>query len=106
MKIFTNFDSIDNLKTVAFTNGNICEINIDPFDFPYAEIIDLNGKFLSCGFIDSHTHFLHSALEKSYIDLNSSQNNEDIIELMKKSTKNIGYGYDSSCWIKEPKKNI
>ena len=65
MKIFTNFDSIDGqLKTVSFTNGKICGININPLDFPFAEIIDLNGKFLSCGFIDSHTHFLHSAHQK------------------------------------------
>ena len=107
MKIFINFDSIDEkLNTVSFANGKICGINKNPLDFPFAEIIDLKGHFLSCGFIDSHTHFLHSALEKSYTNLNHSKNNEDLIELMRKSAKNIGYGYDSSCWSKEPNKNI
>ena len=107
MKIFINFDSInEKLKTISFTNDKICGININPLDFPFAEIIDLKRKFLSCGFIDSHTHFLHSALEKSYTNLNSAKNNKDIIELMKKSTKNIGYGYDSSSWLKEPNKDV
>ena len=75
MKIFINFDSInEKLKTISFTNDKICGININPLDFPFAEIIDLKRKFLSCGFIDSHTHFLHSALEKSYTNLNSAKN--------------------------------
>lgn len=97
MRIFTDFHSFDrSLKTISVSDGIICGINKNPIDFPYAETVSLGGRFLVPGFIDSHTHFLHTALEDGYADLSSAMDPFEAASILKESGRQRGRGYDSS----------
>ena len=56
-----------NADTVAISEGKIAEIgdarDIDAFQNPNATVIDLEGGFLSPGFIDNHNHVFEAASE-------------------------------------------
>ncbi len=103
MKIFVNFDS-DNkdIRSIAVENGIIRRFNINPELYSNCETINLNRCFLSPGFIDIHTHFLHSALELDGTDLKKVENIDDIIAIMRTEGKNKGYGYDDGLWKIKP----
>ena len=67
--------------------------------------IDLNGKLVLPGFIDSHFHFYEWALNFDSIDLSkvfSFKGMEQVLKVKAKSMKNgewlLGYGFNESDW--------
>lgn len=68
----------DKIIFVGDENDILNQITVDD------KIIDLNGKTMLPGFIDSHSHFIGFANSLSQCDLSSANNFNDIIKLMKK----------------------
>ncbi|MGC8614823.1 MAG: amidohydrolase [Thermoprotei archaeon] len=66
--------------------------------------IDLNGRVVLPGFIDSHTHMLHLGLQKLRLDLSGCKSRDEAIEKVAKRASEpgtnvvIGYGWDESAW--------
>ncbi|MEM3676081.1 MAG: amidohydrolase [Thermoplasmataceae archaeon] len=66
--------------------------------------IDLGGKTVVPGFIDSHTHMLRLGLEEVRLKLDNARSKEDVIEALrvyaskKRNGIVIGYGWDESFW--------
>jgi len=73
---------------------------------PDAEIIDLKGKTITPGLIDSHCHFLWMGIAmKSMVLLNEAKTMGEALNLLKERVENtepgewiIGLGWDESKW--------
>ena len=93
-KLFINGNVIDSKNTDAFltTNGKIKETGqtknlIGKYE-NYAEVIDLNNKYVSPSFNDGHLHYFYYSLLKESIDLkNCSSINEVYSKIKNKADK-------------------
>ncbi|MBD8490372.1 amidohydrolase [Echinicola sp. CAU 1574] len=97
-------------KTEAFaiTDGKFTAIGsndeiLNSFNAP--EIIDLKGKFVYPGLIDSHSHFYRYGLSLKVADLNGIDSFEKIIEAVKSHKEQhpnqawiLGRGWDQNLW--------
>lgn len=109
--LFILFYIKQNNKSILFKNGNIyspitkyeCVIIKNnkiiytgdlTSDLKYDKIIDLNGKTMLPGFIDSHTHVVLKALTKIMIDLFVNTKEEFITVLKQQINKRIGFNYE------------
>lgn len=101
---------IDEVETLAFTNGTVCtqvegdddaeavfvvgdriaavgsDDDIAEWVRPGTEIIDLGGRFLHPGFIDSHMHPLGFGLSRSggWVDCSGVESVEDLVTLVER----------------------
>ena len=67
------------------------------------EIINLNGKTVVPGFIDSHTHFVSLGLSFSRVDLSQTKCLKDALKKVRQRRKKkndwiIGVNFDESKW--------
>ena len=69
------------------------------------EQVDLDGKTMLPGFIDSHSHIIAVAQTLMIVNLSEANSKEEFIEILKESLKNnppkegewlIGFGYDNT----------
>ena len=72
---------------------------------PSMERIDLEGAFVSPGFIDSHTHLITLGLEKTRTSLFEARSRDEAVEILKKKVESpgekkaiIAYRWDESLW--------
>lgn len=63
-------------------------------DLKYDKIVNLNGKTMLPGFIDSHTHVVLKSLTKIMIDLFVNTKEEFLIKLTTQINKRIGFNYE------------
>lgn len=77
------------------------------------EVIDLDGKFVMPGFIESHAHFLGLGNSMIILDLNSAVNWDEIIALVAEATEKvgpgkwiIGRGWHQEKWDPVPESNV
>jgi predicted amidohydrolase YtcJ len=73
-------------------------------------VIDLEGKTVIPGFIDSHAHFMNLGYLKLNLDLTKTKNWAEILEMVKTAVKNSkpgvwieGRGWHQEKWEKLPK---
>lgn len=71
-----------------------------------ARKLDLGGKFVVPGFIDSHTHFIQMGLDALTVELSHTKSIEEALALMKEGAKRapsgewvIGTGWKESGWV-------
>jgi len=76
-------------------------------------VIDLDGKFVMPGFIESHAHFLGLGNSMIILDLSSAVNWDEIIALVAEATEKagpgdwiIGRGWHQEKWDPVPEPNI
>lgn len=104
-KIFVNF-TMPNSDAVAILvlDGKIEKIFHSGASLPEQECVDLKGGVLYPGFIDTHTHFLHSALTLSDISLREVQNLEQLSDLLIscQGERIRGAGLDDTLWQVKP----
>ena len=96
----------DNLWSLVICNGKILSIEAAPcLEVPKAKIIDLAGKSLLPGFIDSHVKLIPFGLKDS-LDLNNLGSIDDCLKELAHSSNKfkscsewlVGYDWDNSKW--------
>jgi len=77
------------------------------------EVIDLDGKFVMPGFIESHAHLIGLGESLINIDLKTAKNWDDIIKLISEAAKNtkpgewiIGRGWHQEKFNSKPQPNV
>ncbi|WP_339227120.1 amidohydrolase [Oceanobacillus sp. FSL K6-2867] len=98
-------------RSLAISNGRINKIWVEPeppstFSVePDTEVIDLKGKTLIPGFIDTHNHILMYSLNKNKVNCSTPPNEsiDDILQRIKGKANSTpkgqwveGYGYDDT----------
>ncbi|WP_321390130.1 amidohydrolase [Emcibacter sp.] len=73
------------------------------------EVIDLQGKTMTPGFIEGHGHFIEMGQAKTKLDLSGARNYTEVVTLVAEAVDKtdpgewiIGYGWHQSNWNKKP----
>lgn len=70
--------------TVMLTQGNkILFVGDDIEGLKYDSLVDLNGAFVTPGFMDNHSHFLSGGYQLESVNLRDAKTPEDFIKTMK-----------------------
>lgn len=98
-------------EAIAIKNGKIvdCGTNDEILKkYKCNNIIDLEGKFVYPGFIDSHGHLLGYGISLSVLDFSDTKSPDDIAKMVSEKAKSIkpgewiiGRGWDQNKWIKK-----
>jgi predicted amidohydrolase YtcJ len=114
------------MKHVVFYNGQVVTVN-EAFDIVQAisirgdkiekvgsneeikpsissdtKIIDLKGKTVIPGFVDSHSHMLWTALERPKVSLANTASVADVLDIISDSCKKVGSGN----WVETSQKGF
>lgn len=65
---------------------------IENFRGPDTRLVDLKGRFVVPGLIDTHTHFLRAGLEMAAINLREASNPEEFIATVRQYAQNLPLG--------------
>jgi hypothetical protein len=89
------------IRAVSVDKGRIRQLK----KVPAQKEIDLEGRVLIPGFIDSHTHLIGMGLKLINVDLSSVSSAEKAVNLLEKRAETLqsdewvlGYGWDESFW--------
>ncbi|MEW6195022.1 MAG: amidohydrolase [Bacteroidota bacterium] len=115
--IYTLDDSIPRAEAIAIKDGKIlsCGTNeeIKNFVDDSTEVIDLDGKFVMPGFVESHAHFLGLGNLKQILDLRDAKNWDEVITIVAKAAENsmpgqwiIGRGWHQEKFNPVPFPNV
>ena len=93
-------------KSIAIKDGKIIEVSNKNLDYKYNtnEILDVKGKVIIPGLIDSHCHFYNLGLDQQVVDLRGTNSFDEIIQRLKIYDLNndsnviIGRGWDQNDW--------
>ena len=93
-------------KSIAINDGKIIEVSNENLDYKYntKEILDVEGKTILPGLIDSHCHFYNLGLDQQVVDLRGTNSFDEIIQRLKIYDLNndsnviIGRGWDQNDW--------
>ena len=104
-------------EALAVKNDTLMSIagndEIEQFIGDKTEVIDLKGKFVIPGFIESHAHFIGIGNSKMNLDLREAENWDEIIALVAEAVDKatpgewiIGRGWHQEKWDPVPISNI
>ncbi len=84
-------------SVIVVKNGRIIAVGGEDLERAYSKesnvkILDLNGKYLFPGFIDSHMHFSEYASYLDAVDLRCAKSIEDVKRLIENAGKRLGKG--------------
>ncbi|WP_291782976.1 amidohydrolase [Cecembia sp.] len=115
--VYTVDESAPKAEAVAVKNGLILAVGtteeIQAFVGKETEIIDLQGKTMTPGFIESHAHLMGIGYNKLDIDLMYVQTYDELIEKVAEAAANAepgewitGRGWHQDKWIKMPDNTV
>ncbi|KAK7323297.1 hypothetical protein VNO77_26763 [Canavalia gladiata] len=107
--IYTSDDSLPFAHSMALANGRLLRLGNRSFVQELAgygtKELDLGGKVVVPGFIDSHVHFIHGGLQMIQVKLRGVNEKEEFIRQIKdavQSTKQgswiFGGGWNNDLW--------
>ncbi|XP_027343875.1 protein LONG AFTER FAR-RED 3-like [Abrus precatorius] len=107
--IYTSEDTLPFAHSMAVANGRVLRLGNYSFVQELAGYgtreLDLGGKVVVPGFIDSHVHFIHGGLQMMQVKLRGVNETEDFIRRIKdavQSTKQgswiLGGGWNNDLW--------
>ncbi|KAG5130745.1 hypothetical protein AAZX31_13G179200 [Glycine max] len=107
--IYTSDDSLPFADSMAVANGRVlCVGNrsfVQEFEGYGTQVLDLRGKVVVPGFIDSHVHFIDGGLQMMQVKLRGVNKKEEFIRRIKdaaQSTKQgswiLGGGWNNDLW--------
>ena len=107
--IITINDKEPIVEAILVENGKIVKVGLKEEILKEkdenTELINLEGKTMLPGFIDSHSHIVAVAQTLMIVNLSEANSKEEFIEMLKESLKNnppkegewlIGFGYDNT----------
>ncbi|MBW3470171.1 amidohydrolase [Arthrospiribacter ruber] len=111
--IYTVNEAMPKVQAVAIKDGMIMAIGsseeINSYVGNETEVIDLQGKTMTPGFIESHAHLMGIGYNKLDIDLMHVQTYEELIEKVAEAAGNAepgewitGRGWHQDKWLKLP----
>ncbi len=115
--IATLEDKMPMAEAIAIKGDTILAVGtndeIESFKSDTTLVIDLKGKFVMPGFIESHAHFLGIGKSKMVLDLTEAHNWEEIVYLVASAAMRaapgewiIGRGWHQEKWDPEPNPNV
>ncbi|MBX2963095.1 MAG: amidohydrolase [Cyclobacteriaceae bacterium] len=97
--IWTGDQSNPSAEAMAIAEDSILavgsNVEIEKYKGPSTEVIDLNGAFVTPGFIDCHVHFLTGGFNLSGVQLRDAKTKEEFISRIKAFAETIPTG----TWI-------
>ncbi len=111
--IYTMEETSPTAEAVAVTGGKIVSVGsnneIKKMIGKQTEVIDLQGKTMTPGFIESHGHFLSLGKAKMRLGLNNIKNYDELVKLVEEAVKKakpgewiLGRGWHQSKWEPRP----
>ncbi|MBX2843171.1 MAG: amidohydrolase [Flammeovirgaceae bacterium] len=115
--IYTMDENQPKVEAVAVSDGKIIfagsNEEVKKYSGEKTEILDLEGKTMTPGLIESHAHFLGVGYNKLNIDLLQTTSYEEIVEMVAEAAKSAapgewiqGRGWHQSKWDSLPKKMV
>ncbi|MGI5835035.1 MAG: amidohydrolase [Chloroflexota bacterium] len=112
-RIYTVDDSNPIAQNLAVRDGRIVAVgsdaDVDPLSGPESRVVDLGGKTVIPGLIDSHVHLLEFALRLRRVELAGASTLEEALDrvraaatLLKPGEWILGGGFDSNQWGRLP----
>ena len=110
-------DSLTNVTAVAIKGDKILAVGsteeIEKFIGDSTQVIDLKGKFVMPGFIESHAHFVGLGESLINIDLRPAKNWDEVIAIVAKAAESskpgewiIGRGWHQEKFDPKPEPNV
>ncbi|XP_061351379.1 protein LONG AFTER FAR-RED 3 isoform X2 [Gastrolobium bilobum] len=107
--IYTSDEHVPFAESMAVANGRVLRVGNHSFVQELAgygtQVLDLNGKVVVPGFIDSHVHFINGGLQMMQVELRGVNAKEEFIRRIKdavQSTKKgswiLGGGWNNDLW--------
>ncbi len=97
--IWTGDQSNPSAQAMAIAGDSLLAVvsnaEIEKYIGPNTEVIDLNGAFVTPGFIDSHVHFLMGGFNLSGVQLRDAKTKEEFISRIKAFAETVPAG----TWI-------
>lgn len=94
-KVYTMDDSLPIANSLAILKGEIVDVGFNVEEkYLGAKVIDLDGKVIVPGFIDSHIHLTSIAKLKKWINLRSVKSIEELKRVLKKHRET-----SNNAWI-------
>ena len=106
-KIWTGDSTQPWTEAIAIIGNQIIYTGKDylPYKDDKTEIIDLNGKLMTPGFIDNHTHFISGGYNLSGVDLRKAKSKQGFISILKEFCQQhnddrwiLGGDWDHEAW--------
>lgn len=107
--IYTSDDSLPFANSMAVANGRVLRIGNNSFVQEVAgdetQVLDLEGKVVVPGFIDSHVHFISGGLQMMQVGLRGVNEKEEVIRMIKEAVQStkpgswiLGGGWNNDLW--------
>ncbi|CAJ2638809.1 unnamed protein product [Trifolium pratense] len=107
--IYTSDDSLPFVNSMAVANGRVLRIGNNSFVQAVAgygtQVLDLEGKVVVPGFIDSHVHFISGGLQMMQVGLRGVKEKEEVIRRIKEAVQStkpgswiLGGGWNNDLW--------
>ncbi|XP_058768499.1 protein LONG AFTER FAR-RED 3-like isoform X2 [Vicia villosa] len=107
--IFTSDESLPFAPSMAVANGRVLRIGNNSFVQEVAghgtQVLDLEGKVVLPGFIDSHVHFIAGGLQMMQVGLRGVNKKEEVIRRIKAAAESakpgswiLGGGWNNDQW--------
>ncbi|MCF8240654.1 MAG: amidohydrolase [Melioribacteraceae bacterium] len=115
--IYTVDESIPSAEAIAVNNDSIKFVGsnneVKKYIGDKTEVIDLNGKFVMPGFIESHAHFMGLGKSKMILDLKGTTNYDELVSQVAIAAENtlpgewiLGRGWHQEKWDPVPSPNV
>ena len=108
-RIYTMDHGFSTADSMVFDSGGAVRFvgNAEPMKemFPQARLLDLHGRTIIPGLIDSHAHLYGLAVSLAQAQLRGTDSKEDVIRKLREHEKNLskgdwllGHGWDQNDW--------
>jgi len=115
--VYTVDETKPKVEAVGVKDGKIVAIGTNAEIKAYlgegTEVIDLEGKTMTPGLIDSHAHFLGIGYKIMNLDLSNTKSYDEIVAMVEEAAKKaepgewiLGRGWHQSKWEKLPEKMV
>jgi hypothetical protein len=111
--IYTVDADFSKVNAVAIKNDKIMAVgsvaDIEAYEGPETQVIDLTGKYVYPGFVEGHAHIMGVGQNLLNVDLMNTTSYEEIVEMVAERAKDVppgewilGRGWHQDKWVNQP----